>query len=269
MSDQQPYSCCGAPRAEGHANGCRYSRYDSEGNEKPLTPKRKAEVAAANREADKQAEETFDAPSTDRDDLPDERDEWFRAPGFQRMRLALDSHDQQMMNRVLDAIDREMVNRFADAYFVMNEIFDVIRKQAEEVDPQTGEIKPIFDRYGYRVWAKDEATGSYIEDWELLTYRQREEFLMRITTNLFDWEQRAVTLWTEAMFAKAMFTERFAIEYDSPMTGTIDDRNAVANTKAAEDRYYALMRTSLSRKADALVRTLNNVALRLRDLIQR
>ena len=70
------------------------------------------------------------------------------------------------------------------------------------------------------------------------------------------------------MFGKAMFTERFAIEYDAPMSGTIDDRNAVGNVKAAEDRYFALMLTSVSRRADAIVRTLNNLALRLRDTIQ-
>ena len=70
------------------------------------------------------------------------------------------------------------------------------------------------------------------------------------------------------MFSKGMFVERFSIEYDAPMHGTIDDRNARGNKEAAEERYFALMNSSVSRKADALVRTMTNLQLRIKDTLQ-
>lgn len=260
----ETYKCCGLPRSGDHQPGCRYSEFDAEGNPKPLTPKRQAEINAANREADRQADETFETPTTGKDDLPDEREEWFRAPGLQRMKMTLSRDDKAVMDRVHGAIERRIVEMFPDALAVMSDLYDIVREQ--EVDPVTGELK--VDAYGFKVWAKDPATGAYIEDWSQLTYRQREDFLFRITTSLFEWSQRAVDLWADAMFAKAIFTERFAIEYDAPMAGTIDDRNAVGNVKAAEDRYFALMQTAVSRKADALVRTMEVLGQRIKDTIQ-
>lgn len=260
----ETYQCCGALRTGAHVDGCRYSDLDSAGNPKPLTPKRQREVNAANKAADQQAEETFEAPTDEKDDLPDERAEWFAAPGFQRMKTDWTGAERTQMQRVEGAIERKVYETFIDAWALMNEVWDVVREQA--VNEQTGELRA--DQYGFKVWARDPLTGAFIEDWSRLTHRQREDFLFRITTSLFDWEQRAARLWTEAMFSKAMFTERFAIEYDAPMSGTIDDRNAVGNKKAAEDRYFALMQTSVSRRADAIVRTMNNLMLRLRDSMQ-
>ena len=255
--------CCGVPKEAEHANGCRYSPLSADGTKKPLTPKRQREVNSANREADQQAEETFDEPSDKKDDLPDEREEWFRAPGLQRMKMGWTPDEQAHMLRVHGAIERKVFETFADALAVMNDIWDVVREQ--DVDETTGVLR--VDAHGFKVWKKHPASGAYYEDWTQLTHRQREDFLFRITTNLFDWEQRAVGLWTEAMFSKAMFTERFAIEYDTPMSGTIDDRNAVGNRKAAEDRYFALMQTAASRRADAIVRTMTNLMLRIKETL--
>lgn len=236
----------------------------AEEEDKPLTPKRAREQRAANKAADQQAEETFDQPVDDKDNLPDEREEWFRAPGLQRMKTDWSRDERNHMDRVHGAIERKAFEMFSDAWAVMNDIWDVVREP--EVNEVTGEV--IKDQFGFVQWKRHPATNAYYEDWSRLTYRQREDFLFKITTNLFDWEQRAVALWTEAMFAKAMFTERFAIEYDAPMSGTIDDRNAVGNKKAAEDRYFALMQTAVSRRADAIIRTMTNLQLRLKDLMQ-
>ena len=51
------------------------------------------------------------------------------------------------------------------------------------------------------------------------------------------------------------FTERFAVEFDAPNHGTVDDRNARANTLASEERFFAIMNTAVSRKAEAICRT--------------
>lgn len=234
----------------------------------PADPKRtratkstRARAEAANREAEGQAD-AMDQPDDDRV-LPEERGEWFNSPGFRRMKTEWSGEDKAQLDRVQGVIDRRIFDLFKPAYALMSDLYDIVREP--EADTATGEIKK--DPYGFVIWARDPITGLYIEDWSRLTITQRENFLFRIAGSLYEWELAAVDMWTEAMFAKGIFTERFAIEYDRPMTGTIDDRNAVGNVKAAEERYFALMMTACSRKADAIVRTLTNLQLRLKDTL--
>lgn len=227
----------------------------------PRRRKRASGDSAAQEEATKSAEEAVTPQRTE--ELPEEREEWFRAPGFQRMRVAWEGEDATILRRAQNAIDRRVWEIFEDALAIMNDLYTVVRRV--EGDPVTGEQK--VDIYGFPVWEKDPLTGQYIEDWTLLTTKQREHFLFMITTRLFDWEQRAADLWTEAMFAKGIFTERFSIEFDAPIHGTIDDRNARGNVEAAEDRYFAILNAAVSRKAEALVRSMTNLQLRLKDTL--
>lgn len=238
-----------------------------EGEEVKETPAKRRRKAAANREADLQADDADDRPGDEKDDefsIPDERERWFLAPGLRRMQMDFSPDDRAILQRMDESVDRVILDTYADAYRILNRVFDIVRE--EDADETTGVVK--VDAHGFVVWKKD-YTGNYIEDWSRLTYRQREDLLFEVTTRIFEWEQAKERFWTRAMMAKAIFTERFAIEYDAPMSGTIDDRNAVGNRKSAEDRYFAIMQTSLSRRADAVVRTMNNLMLRLKDTLEK
>lgn len=183
----------------------------------------------------------------------------FRTPGFQRLRTAWNRDDAMILAQAQDAVERKIIETFVDAYQLMNEVFDIVRT------PETGpDGEPRRDQHGYIVWKRG-LTGGYDEDFSRLTLKQKEDLLFKITTRLFDWEQRAVNLWGEAMFARAQWEERFAIDYDTPITGTIDDRTAAARRGAADERYFAIYVTLLSRKADAVVRTLSLLGQRLKD----
>lgn len=76
---------------------------------------------------------------------------------------------------------------------------------------------------------------------------------------------RAADAWTESMFAKAQWEERFGIAYGAPHDGTIEDRTSYAKRDAAEERYFAIFAASYSRKADALVRVMSTLGQRLKD----
>lgn len=194
-------------------------------------------------------------------ELPEERRRRFRSPGFSRARIGWGNPDEAMvMARVQVTVQRRLLELFADAYEVINAIYDVVR--TPEVDPATGETRR--DEYGFVVW-RTNAGGGYDEDFTRLTRAQREHFMFLLTTRLFDWEQRAADVWGEAMYAKAVWEERFAIDYDAPMEGTIDDRRAAANKSAADERYFAVYMSLYSRKADALVRSMNQLAQRLKE----
>lgn len=189
-----------------------------------------------------------------------ERERGLRHPGFARMRTEWTGEDRAMMQRISATIEGAIMNHFEDAYLLMNEIYEIVRDP--EVIEATGE--PRLDHYGFTVF-KRSPTGAYYEDWARLGHVQREHLIYKLTTSLFEWSQRAANLWTEAMFAKALWVEEFATEFDRPEKGTVDHRTARANMGSAEARYFAIFTSALSRKADAVVRSLELLNQRLKD----
>ncbi len=188
-----------------------------------------------------------------------ERDLDFSSSGLSRMATSWGDHDP-VIQQLLAGIDGIILDRFADAYRIMEEIYEVVREP--EVNEITGEVK--VDYLGLIQW-KRSPLGGFSEDWSRLGIRQREHFIYKITTNHFVWTQNAADLWTESMFAKAVWQETFAKAFDAPMSGTIEDRTSVGNIKSAERRYFAVYCAALSRKADAVVRSMELLNQRLKD----
>jgi hypothetical protein len=186
-----------------------------------------------------------------------------RTPGFSRMRIVWRSEDRPIISSAKDAVEQALLRQFEDAYLVMNQVLELVR--TPEIDPATEQ--PLRDNFGFVIW-KRTPSGSFEEDWSRLTNRAKQALLFTITTRIFDWKQRAADAWGEAMFAKAQWEERHAIAYDAPMQGTIEDRTAAAAIDAREERYFAIFTTWYSRKADALVGTLELLAQRLKDSMQ-
>lgn len=195
--------------------------------------------------------------------LPEERERSFKTPGFHRMRFNWSGDEARVVKAARDAVDGRVLHNFIDAYQVMHTIYDLVRTAV--VDETTSEIKT--DKWGFTVW-KQTPSGSYEEDWSRITTQERENLLFAITTRLFEWEQRAADAWGEAMFSKAIWEEAFAIGFDKPMSGTVDDRTNYARRDAREERYFAIFLTLYSKKAESVVRTMTLLGQRLRDTLE-
>lgn len=193
------------------------------------------------------------------DVLDEERKKTFRTLGFSRMRTSWNSDDRQVIQHAQSVVEGRILANFADAYQVMHEVYDLVRTPSID---EHGEI--ITDQWGFTIWKKT-ISGSYEEDWTALTLRQKQNLLFTITTRLFDWEQRAADAWGEAMFSKAQFEERFALGFDEPMSGTVDDRRAHANIESREERYFAIFLTIYSKRADSIVRVMGLLGQRIKD----
>jgi len=192
-------------------------------------------------------------------ELPEERERRFRSPGFARMKLGLSQEDREVMDRVHGLVNQRIDTVFADAFAIMHELFDLVRERV----PEDGGI----DEFGLPVWKRTES-GMFMEDWSRLTSRQREHYLYLITTRLFEWTQQQTESWAEAMFAKAAWEASFSAGYES-LDGskpTIGDREARGRLQSLEDKYYAIFVTYLSRKADAVVKTMELLGQRLKDV---
>lgn len=195
-------------------------------------------------------------------ELPEDRERSISALTFSRMRLNYSQEEKAQFVQLNDIAERRMVLHFADAYAIMNDLYDVVR--THEVDDSTGLVKT--DRYGLPVW-KRTLSGYPAEDWSQLTHRQKEDFLFKITTSLFKWKQEQAEFWVSAMMTKAEFTEKFSVEYGKSMSGTIEDRTAAANIRSAEEKYFAIFRTYISKKADAIVESMEMLGQRLKDTL--
>lgn len=194
-------------------------------------------------------------------EIPDERQRRFKSPGFARMRMGMSPEDRMVMDRVHSVVNTKIDDRYADAFAIMHELYDLVRERVVV----GGKVQ--VDDYGLPEW-KRTPTGMYVEDWSRLTGHDRERFLYLITTRLFEWGQRQSEDWAEAMFAKAQWEARFAVGYES-LEGskpTIGDRENRARVESEEARYFAIYVTYLSRKADSVVKSMELLAQRLKDV---
>lgn len=205
----------------------------------------------------REAVEVADDLATARVDPEETRET--KTPGFSRMRVEWSPHDAPILDSLRIQVDGVIVRTFTDAYEIMNQVYDLVREA--EVDEKTGEI--ATDRFGYKIW-KRKATGEFIEDFSLLTLREREDLLFRITTRLFDWKQRQADMWGDAMFAKAQWEEAMAIGFDEPEGRlTVDARTQKGRLYSREQRYFAIFQSLISRRADAVVQSMEMLGLRL------
>lgn len=185
-----------------------------------------------------------------------------KTPGFSRMRTDWQGPDAAQIQSLKAIVDGRILKLFPDAFVIMNEVYDLVReKQADE----NGVV--LIDQHGFPIWARH-PSGAYVEDFTVLTQGQKEDLLFRITTRLFDWKQISADLWGEAMFAKAQWEEAMAIGFDTPPGKlTVDDRTQKGRLASREERYFAIFLSLISRRADAVVGSMELLAQRLKDAL--
>ena len=185
-------------------------------------------------------------------------------PAFSRMRTDWNSPDQDVILQMRQAVNLLIQHQFADVFDLYYQIYALVREP--DVDTSTGEIRT--DDLGVPMWQRNPATGSYVEDWSRIAFRERERFLYQLTTGLFRWKQLSDDIWGEAMFSRAAFEEAFSHGFEE-LSGdrpTIDDRTARARIRAAEYRYRAVYQSYLSRRAQSVVDSVELLAQRLKDI---
>lgn len=196
-------------------------------------------------------------------EVHEDRTKEMKTPGFARMRTDWDGPDSTTVQSVRGIVDNRVLANFADAFALMNEVYDIVRDP--EADPATGEV--VKDKFGFPLWRRTN-TGAFVEDFTKLSSSQKEDLLFKITTRIFEWEQSAADAWGEAMFAKAQWEEAFAVSFDAPVGRlTIEDRTQRGRLGSRDERYFAVFLSLYSRKADAIVRSMQLLGQRLKDTL--
>lgn len=202
----------------------------------------------------------LDAP-IDPDITPD-RTRKFRTPGFAVMRTDFDPESERIIKGLKSVLENRLMSQFPDIYEVLGDLYAVVRVPV--TDPVTGEQQ--FDNLGRPLYERTEF-GSYREDWSNLTRSEKEHFLFLITTRLVEWRQQAADSWTEAMFAKAQWEERFAIGFAESGGRTDETRTQAGQRDAIEERYLGIFKSAYAKKAKALVDAMDTLQMRLKDTL--
>jgi hypothetical protein len=196
----------------------------------------------------------------------DDRTQEFAPRREGRMRHDLRPDDQDAVDGLRGIADRIMLERFGDAFVIINDLYEIVREPV--VDPVTQEI--LGDEHGFTLWVRTES-GGFVEDYSRLSSRDVKDFLFRITTRLFAWEQEAASIRGDAMYAKAIWEQALAQGYQDarslPGGRTVEDRTQHARRHAREDRFAGIFQTTLSWRADALVKSLSLLSQRLKDVL--
>lgn len=193
-------------------------------------------------------------------ELHEDRTKEFKGPNFSRMRTDWDGPNGEFVRRMLSTADGVIHKEFADAFTVMNDLYCIVRTPVVD-----GNGVLVTDQYGYNTY-RQSPFGGPEEDWSKLTKRDRETFLLKISSRLLDWEQTSQNLWGEAMFAKLAYEEAFAAGYLAAISRRAEnDRVQSGRAAASDDRNLGVFKTLLSRKAEAVVRSMNLICQRLKD----
>jgi hypothetical protein len=193
-------------------------------------------------------------------DPPSDRTRMYTHVNFSRMRTSWAGEDLIVIEEIRRQAEDLIFNRFVAAFELMDRVYASVRFQAAALS--TGE--PLKDRHGHPVWEVNDI-GLPREDWTRVTDRDRFNWIHEITIHLFEWEQDAAVYWGDAMFAKGIWEEVFARAYVASPKGTIDDRTQAGHLASMEDRYFAIFQSLVSRRADAIARSMERICQRLKD----
>jgi len=206
-------------------------------------------------ESDVPAEDaTAEEPMTS-DPHPD-RTTAMRTTGFSRMRTGWAGDDARMVMELEALSDKIIRSRLGVAFAIIERVRRHVRVPATD---RFGEVLTYED--GTPQWEKDEY-GIPVEQWELLSDTDRLRLIGLIHSHMLEFEIVKANIWAEAMYAKGEWEEVFSRGYtalpDHVVSGkpTIEDRTHYSQKNAAQERYFALFQSALSRKADGVVRTL-------------
>jgi hypothetical protein len=194
-----------------------------------------------------------------------DRTRTFRTVGFSRMRTDWRPEEAIVMEQISLRIENIIQAAFHDAFVIRDRLYRIVR------EPQVREDGTVIaGADGRPLWQLDE-DGMPVEDWGLLSDRDRHRFSYEITIRLVEWGQIAAGQWGDAMMGKGIYEEAFARGFlapsDSAKRLTVDDRTQAGAMAALDQRYHALFRSILSRRADALVKSMQYLEQRLRETL--
>lgn len=187
---------------------------------------------------------------------PEDRTRKFTHTSFSRTRTEWNGADRDALVVLKAEADRLVRAQFRSFFAIVDRIHRCVRTPL--VDEPSGEIKTYED--GTPMWELDE-WGDPAEDWNRLDDQTRNNILHSLAIRLAEWEALSADDWAEAMYSKVVWEEKFAQGFVAlpghQVSGkpTIDDRTQFGHRYSSDERYFAVFKSVVSKKADAHVKS--------------
>lgn len=168
--------------------------------------------------------------------------------------LKFEQEDRRMMDALLEAADERLAADYAQLFEIERQFINKVRVR-----------QPISAGGGY---ARN-ANGSFIEDWNQLTTKDMEQFILAATQYIVFDSQNAINAQAEAAYATMFYNERYSREFNGPLSGTNDARAATATLMAQKERWRAQFCSHYWKKAKDLVDRMDTLVRRVERIYDR
>ena len=152
-----------------------------------------------------------------------------------RAKIEMDDDDREEIQFVMDQVNQLISQMFAQTFANERKLLEKVR-----VTDQNGD------------WLRN-PDGSFVEDWNSLTDKDLEEYLLAASSDVFFGSQRVIDTLGEASFAKLIYDDAYDNAYHEQIKGTINDKQAKARRATIDKRYVAIYKSLVNQRAKQVI----------------
>lgn len=172
---------------------------------------------------------------------------------LQKVRYGWKPEDQNAIAQLRAVAERVIEECFLNTFTIIDVLYDSFRS----VELNQHGIA-ITDHKGRHVYEKDQH-GNPVEDFSSLTGQDIEKALLDLQREKLVTSQQVAELLLEANFAHFSYKDEYWEEYESVIDGTNPIREAKANRKTKESKYFSYFRYYIWYRANEFGKELDNL----------
>lgn len=172
---------------------------------------------------------------------------------FSKISFEWKAEDRNTLEQIRAAVSVLVDDTFSGSYDIIDGIYRAVR--VAELN-SSGVVKK--DQEGRIVWQRDE-NGKLIEDWQQLDGVDIEKALFDLERVKIPISLRASELYSEALYAKHLFDDKWWDTYSEQIDGTQNDRASRANRGSNEEKYHSFFRYLLWERVNVLQKEIQSL----------
>ena len=172
---------------------------------------------------------------------------------FSKIKFGWKAEDKNTLEQIRAAVNSMINDTFSEAYAIIDGVYESVR--VPELN-SSGVVRT--DQEGRIIWEKDES-GKLLEDWSKLDGLDIEKALFDLERVKIPISLRASELYSEALYAKHLFDDKWWDTYSEQVDGTQNDRSSRANRQSAEEKYHSFFRYLLWERVNVFLKEVQSL----------
>lgn len=172
---------------------------------------------------------------------------------FSKIKFSWKAEDKNTLEQIRAAVNSMINDTFSEAYAIIDGVYESVR--VPELN-SSGVVRT--NQEGRIIWEKDES-GKLIEDWSKLDGLDIEKALFDLERVKIPISLRTSELYSEALYAKHLFDDKWWDTYSEQVDGTQNDRSSRANRQSAEEKYHSFFRYLLWERVNVFLKEVQSL----------